>query len=115
VSGDGYQSQGTARDEVLYRIAQEALHNVAKHAHADRAEVRLERCDDRVRLRVSDDGVGFSLEEGTAHPGEENGGLGLRSMRERAAAVGGTLRVARGPVRGTVVEAMIPAVRESAS
>ena len=115
VVADGdYQSQGVARDEVLYRIAQEALHNVAKHARAERAEVRLERCDGRVRLRVSDDGVGFSPEElaGT-HSGDEAGGLGLRSMRERAAAVGGTVHVGRGPVRGTVVEVQLPIARES--
>jgi signal transduction histidine kinase len=109
---EGYHSQGAARDEVLYRIAQEALHNVAKHARATRAEVRLDGCEDRVRLRVADDGVGFSLDErGRAHSGEETGGLGLRSMRERAVAAGGTLHVTRGPVRGTVVEARLPLAR----
>lgn len=116
VTDDGFRSQGAARDEVLYRIAQEALHNVAKHAHADRADVQLERCGDRIRLRVTDDGVGFSLEdEGSAHETNEAGGLGLRSMRERAAAVGGTVRVGRGPERGTVVEALLPVAREGAS
>jgi len=114
VVDDGYHSQGAVHDEVLYRIAQEALHNVAKHARATRAEVRLEPCDDRVRLRVSDDGVGFSLDEqGGTHTGEERAGLGLRSMRERAAAVEGTLHVSRAPVRGTIVEALLPMAREA--
>jgi len=115
VMDDGYyRSQGGAHDEVLYRIAQEALHNVAKHARATRAELRLERCDDRVRLRVSDDGIGFAIgEQDGTRSGVERGGLGLRSMRERAAAVGGTLRVERGLVCGTVVEALLPLARET--
>jgi len=106
IASDGYAPQGASREEVLYRIAQEALHNVAKHARARRADVRLECRGDAVRLVVSDDGVGFAPER-VSH---RAGGLGLRSMRERAAEAGGTLRVARGGAHGTVVEAALPLV-----
>ena len=81
----------------FYRIAQEALNNVARHAGASRAEVRL-RCEPgRVDLRISDDGRGFDPE--TVPP--ESLGLGI--MRERAAAVGAALRVKSEIGRGTEV------------
>lgn len=60
----------------LYRIAQEALGNVAKHSRARQAKVRLSQSDGNVCLFVSDDGVGFT-------PNEKSGGLGLIDMRER--------------------------------
>jgi PAS domain S-box-containing protein len=88
--------------EALYRIAQEALHNTVKHAHASRAELKLE-CDARgIALEVSDDGAGFD-------PGEDfSGHLGLKSMRERAARLGGTLRVESAPGEGTSIRVRIP-------
>ena len=69
--------------EALYRIAQEALNNIVKHAHASEVEIRLEDGEDKITLGVRDDGVGFDPQQ--AHPGH----LGLRSMQERAARVGG--------------------------
>ncbi len=90
----------------LYRIAQEALQNVVKHARAARAEVER-RCDDEhALLRVSDDGRGFD----SSQPVEAVGGAsyGLRSMAERADLVGGRLDVTSRSGLGTVVTAVIP-------
>ena len=91
-----------ALKEALYRIAQEALHNAVKHARAARVELRL-ACDaGGIGLEVADDGVGF--DPSGAFPGH----LGLRSMRERVAALGGTLEIDSAPGRGTRVRARIP-------
>jgi signal transduction histidine kinase len=85
----------------VYRIAQESLANVAKHAPASRAEVRLAVDPDLVHLVVSDqDGRQVSVPS-------DNGGLGLRGMRERAAALGGSLD-ARPDGEGWLVEATLP-------
>lgn len=88
--------------ETVYRIAQEALHNIVKHAHANRVEIKMECDPERVTLDVSDDGVGFDARN------EFPGHLGLRSMRERASRLGGTLRVQTAPGRGTRIWARIP-------
>jgi len=88
--------------EAVYRIAQEALHNTVKHARANRAEIRMECSSGRINLEISDDGVGF--EAGGEFPGH----LGLRSMRERAERLGGTLEVEAAPGRGTRIRARIP-------
>jgi signal transduction histidine kinase len=88
----------------LYRIAQEALQNVVKHAHATQAEVEL-RCDAAsAMLRVSDDGNGFDV---AARPDDETS-YGLRSMAERAELVGGRLTVTSRPGLGTTVTATVP-------
>jgi two-component system, NarL family, sensor kinase len=88
----------------LYRIAQEALQNVVKHARAGHAEVEL-RCDDsRALLRVTDDGQGFDL---GARSADENS-YGLRSMTERAELMGGRLTVTSRPGLGTTVTASVP-------
>ena len=88
----------------LYRIAQEALQNVVKHARATQAEVEL-RCDDSsVQLRVTDDGCGFDV---AAQPGGD-ASYGLRSMTERAELIGGRLAVISRPGIGTVVTATVP-------
>jgi len=89
----------------LYRIAQEALNNIHKHAAAGRVAVLLEWRDGEVVLIVEDDGKGF--EPGRAVDGEK--GMGLLSMRERAAQVGGTLEIESRPGSGTTVYARVPA------
>jgi PAS domain S-box-containing protein len=89
--------------EVVYRVAQEALHNAAKHAHATHLEIRLCRGPDRLELRIADDGLGFSPD--AAFPGH----LGLRSMRERAAVVGGELDISSAPGVGTCIVLRVPA------
>jgi two-component system sensor histidine kinase UhpB len=81
---------------VVYRVAQEALSNAARHGEADRVEVTLRRRPEGVELQVADDGRGFAF-------AEAEGGLGLAGMRERALLVGGNLEVESGPGRGTTV------------
>jgi signal transduction histidine kinase len=88
--------------EAMYRVAQEALHNVAKHAHARHVSVELESSSTELVLRVSDDGRGFDPS------GEFPGHLGLRSMRERAEALGGSLDLASAPGAGTHVYVHVP-------
>lgn len=91
---------------VAYRIVQEALANVRKHARANHVEVLLEPRDGGLFVAVRDDGVGFSPSEvGEPQPGH----LGLQSMRERAELAGGWVRVASDPGRGTTVEFWLPA------
>ena len=89
-------------ETTLYRIAQEALTNVAKHARAQRVDVLLERQADSVLLIVEDDGVGFDAnparEEGAAEPG-----FGLLGMQERAALVGATVEIESTAGKGTTV------------
>ncbi|HZO59820.1 MAG TPA: sensor histidine kinase [Solirubrobacterales bacterium] len=87
---------------VVYRVAQEALVNAARHSGANRIEVNLEPRDTRVRLEVTDNGSGFAF-------AEEGKGLGLSGMRERALLVGGTLEIDSRPGKGTSVVLEVPA------
>jgi PAS domain S-box-containing protein len=89
----------------LYRIAQEALNNISKHAEASGVDVLLERRDHHVALIVEDDGKGFEP-DGAAKPGGKR--VGLLNMRERAAYVGGMLEIESAPGEGTTVFARIP-------
>jgi len=84
----------------VYRVLQEALTNVARHAGAGSVSVRLVRRETSVELRVQDDGAGFK-------PGN-SGRLGLRGMRERAALLGGSVEVESRPGAGTTITARIP-------
>jgi two-component system, NarL family, sensor histidine kinase UhpB len=87
---------------VVYRVAQEALSNAARHSGAEAVEVRLRRNEDGgVRLEVADDGRGFAFDEA-------EGGLGIAGMRERALLVGGELTIESRPGRGTTVRLTLP-------
>jgi two-component system, NarL family, sensor histidine kinase UhpB len=88
----------------VYRVAQESLTNVARHAEASRVEMELQRGADSVVLRVVDDGRG--LPESTA---SSNGHTGLRGMRERALLVGGALAIKRSSEGGVEVRLEVPA------
>jgi two-component system, NarL family, sensor histidine kinase UhpB len=90
---------------VLYRVAQEALSNATRHSEARRVEVTLGRGDERVELRVRDEGRGFVFEESER-------GLGIAGMRERALAVGGELTIESRPDEGTVVRLSVPAATD---
>jgi len=90
----------------LYRIFQESLTNVLKHAGAARAQVELLREDGGLLLRIADDGCGFAAARRRATTSRAS--LGLVNMRERAEFIGGTLTVKSGPREGTVVEAWAP-------
>lgn len=85
-----------------FRVGQEALTNALRHAAATEISVALRRTSRRVILEVSDDGTGFD-------PDLASGGLGLASMRERAAAAGGVLRITSAPGAGTTVRLAVPA------
>jgi len=89
----------------LYRIAQEALHNVLKHAQARNVSVLLSRRDSHAMLVIEDDGRGF--ETGAAAPQSANG-FGLVSMRERATLVGGELEIDSTPGAGTSIFVRVP-------
>lgn len=91
----------------LYRIFQEALKNVEKHARARRVTVQLTKQDGHVLLTINDDGIGFDPEP---HPArrKRKGGLGLLAMRERATYVGGTLTIKSARRAGTEIVVRIP-------
>jgi len=86
-----------------YRIAQEALRNVVRHAGVRHADLSLELADGTLTLRIADAGKGFDA----GQSGSEDG-LGLIAMRQRAVAIGGELAVAAAPAGGTVVTATLP-------
>ncbi len=90
--------------EALVRIVSEAITNAARHGHADLVRVELEN-GSRLRMRVRDSGAGF--DPATARPRDGRSGFGLRAMRDRAAALGGELRVDAEPGRGTEVEVVL--------
>jgi PAS domain S-box-containing protein len=88
----------------LLRIAQEALFNVVKHAHADQSTLSLRQENAHITLSVEDNGIGIPSTQDANRPD----GNGLKIMRERAEAFGGTLRVTSIPGQGTKIEAVIP-------
>jgi PAS domain S-box-containing protein len=95
-------------DNTVYRVLQEALTNVAKHARARRVTVHLLRTDHTVELEVRDDGVGFDPHVEWAGGPTDRLALGLRGMRERAALLGGAITIQSSPGQGTVITARIP-------
>ncbi|MBV9494869.1 MAG: GAF domain-containing sensor histidine kinase [Acidobacteria bacterium] len=88
----------------LYRLTQEALHNVCKHAHAARVSVVLEKRDHRLVLVVDDDGVGFAQ----SADDDAKGSFGLLNMRERALLAGGELTIESTPGHGTTLIVRVP-------
>ncbi|MBV8033185.1 MAG: sensor histidine kinase [Betaproteobacteria bacterium] len=88
----------------LFRIAQEALANVFKHAAARHARIRLEAAPGGVRVEIADDGSGFDRRERLA----QHHRWGMTTMQERAAAVGGRIEVESAPGAGTLVRAWVP-------
>jgi signal transduction histidine kinase len=94
-------------ETVLFRIAQEALTNIAKHAQAQHASVNLSFEADAVELRVQDDGVGMTPEQITRRLARHQG-WGLAGIQERAALVGGQVEIASAPGRGTRLTVRIP-------
>jgi signal transduction histidine kinase len=90
----------------LFRIAQEALNNVAKHARAHRVEIALAHANGECVMSVEDDGIGFDGVEGTSD--KPKPGLGMVTMRERAQAVGGRFDVRALSARGTHLTVRVP-------
>ena len=87
----------------LFRIVQEALRNVQKHSGAAHAQVRIEKVDDTLHLSISDDGVGFDVEDGSRPQG-----LGLWSMRERVRLVSGRFEIHSDEQKGTRIDVWTP-------
>ena len=95
---------------VLYRVAQEALTNIARHAQASHAEVKIQKLDGVICLKVKDNGKGFQ-EERVLHA--KKGKLGLLGMRERLEMVGGNFTVTSAPGKGTTILAQVPLMDRS--
>jgi two-component system, NarL family, sensor kinase len=93
-----------AVNTVLFRIAQEALTNIVKHAHARRAALTLDIGQDGVTLAIADNGRGFDVVLAQADP---RAGMGLRNMRERLEPLGGQLSISSKPGH-TVLTAWVP-------
>ena len=106
--GEGMIPDST-RDLHLYRIAQEALNNATKHAHAKVIVIALESEGDSISLRISDDGVGFAAVR------KESNGMGLNIMHYRARTIGGVLEIQPNSPAGTVVSCTIDAVADNRS
>ena len=94
---------GPEAETAIYRVVQEALHNVAKHAQAKNVGVQVAREQSAIKLLVEDDGIGF-VQKGVSR----GRSFGLSGMRERVAALGGTVRVRTGKGRGTRIEVTVP-------
>ncbi len=92
-------------EAAIYRIVQEALHNVAKHAQAKTVNIQMARENDSVRLLVEDDGVGFA----PSRSNSRGHSFGLAGIKERVGMLGGTVRITSGKGKGTRIEISVPA------
>jgi two-component system sensor histidine kinase UhpB len=101
-TGGDFSDLGDDAQLVVYRVAQEALSNAARHSGAARVEVHLRPLESGgVELTVADDGRGFAFDE-------SEGGLGIAGMRERALLIGGELTIESRPERGTTIRLTVP-------
>ncbi|MBZ5531646.1 MAG: GAF domain-containing sensor histidine kinase [Acidobacteriia bacterium] len=91
-------------EQAIYRVVQEALHNVAKHAHAKNVTVQVVREDDSVQVMVADDGVGIQ-----ARSQDNDQSFGLAGIKERISMLGGVSRVVSAKGKGTRIEITVPA------
>jgi len=103
VSRDRFRPMPAAQENAMYRIAQEALFNVAKHARAERVTIKLSSTKKQATLRIADNGAGIRPTKR-----KSDGGHGLVFMRERAEQLGGRFVISAGGTRGTVVEVVLP-------
>ena len=102
----GVEQLDTARRTVFFRIAQEALTNVAHHARASQVELSIEKQPDYICMKIKDDGKSFDMKRVMLARGNKR--LGLLGMRERLEMVGGSLAVESAPGKGTTIIAQIP-------
>src|SRR5947209_2694724 len=104
---------GTERE--ILRVAQEAIHNVKKHAAASTVNVQLEYGPGEIALEIRDNGRGFAADQVSRNgkgPESPHGHYGLTGMRERAEVIGGSLEVTSEPGAGTTVRLRTPAPKE---
>ena len=92
---------------LLFRILQEALNNIRRHAQASEAHVVIELAEDRIKVTISDNGRGFEL-SGRIDDLPRSGKLGLAGMQERARLLGGTIEVKSTPGKGTTLIVDVP-------
>jgi signal transduction histidine kinase len=93
---------------VLFRVAQEALTNVARHAKASQAEVKIQKLDGAICMKIRDNGKGF--QPGRVLHAKRNTRLGLLGMRERLEMVGGSINIKSAPAKGTSIQAQVPLI-----
>ena len=103
VTGEERNARGV--EQAIYRIAQEALNNVVRHAGACRVDLDLDLQSSEIRLRIADDGRGFAADSTQLGNGRH---LGLTSMRERATELNGSLHLISAPGQGTQIEVIVP-------
>ena len=103
------EANGTTRT-ILYRVAQEALTNVSRHAEATQVTVSIEPLDGAIHMTITDNGQGFDVAEKSDT--KKHNRLGLLGMRERVEMVGGTFCVESAPGQATTVRVVIPAPRK---
>jgi signal transduction histidine kinase len=108
VIGEPHLSREQARR--LFRVIQEALNNVVKHARTDQASVTIQFEDNQTLVQIEDEGKGFVLDDAQAKTGH----IGLSTMRERVEMMGGTLTIDSSPGRGTRVAVDIPRISRAA-
>jgi len=102
----GIEELEIAKRTVLYRVAQEALNNVSRHAQAGRVELNIQKFQSTAHMEIKDDGKSFQVERTLNAKGNKR--LGLLGMRERVEMVGGTFCVESAPGHGTSVRVEIP-------
>jgi signal transduction histidine kinase len=95
-----------AAETALYRIMQEGLTNIAKHAAATHVDLQLWQDDECVHGLLCDDGAGFAVEHVMGQTGHQ--GLGLLGIQERLEALGGTLQITSAPGQGTTLQITLP-------
>jgi two-component system sensor kinase len=103
ISGDSTRLSRQSQ-EVIYRVAQESLQNIAKHSQATRVNLLLQSTDKNIRLSVSDNGAGFANEAALSKPMS----FGLAGMRERARLLAGDLSISSAPGKGVRVVLTLP-------
>jgi signal transduction histidine kinase len=109
----GVEALGASKRTVLFRVAQEALTNVARHAHATQVRMSLNEMAGAIRMEISDNGRSFAVGKALSDPNPKR--LGLIGMKERIEMVGGTLSIASEPGKGTTVCAIVPFRAETSS
>lgn len=105
IGDDSMQRLSPAAEIALFRVAQEALNNVVKHAHASKVEIGIERSPGSCLMSVTDDGTGIAVASNTSR---RRPGLGMVTMRERVQAVGGTISIDGASGKGTRVQVQVP-------
>lgn len=93
-----------AKEDHLFRLLQEALSNALRHANATKITVNIKEKSDAIHIHISDNGIGFNLEEQS----QSKTSYGLKTMRERSEEIGGTFRIRSKEGQGTYIDVRIP-------